>query len=196
MARGGGARAAASALVAEAPRIDLAWHGAREGTRRERGTLARAPPTPAPAPQASSLAASSPDAAGAALVRATVRGQAAAVRALLAAGAPADAAEPGTKRTALHWAAFAGADDLVSALLAAGADAGAQDVTGASPADWGDDRGHAALAARLRAAAGPPSLLARLTSTAAIGSLLALAAGAVFAAQRAGPQRRVKVARR
>ena len=75
----------------------------------------------------------------------------------------------------------------MDALLAGGVDAGAADVTGATPADWAADRNHTALAARLRSAAGPASILDRLTSSAAVGALVALALGGVFAAKRAGP---------
>jgi len=132
---------------------------------------------------AAAVVRSGPDAAGQALTRAAVRGQALVLQQLLAAGAEPDWREPGTGRTPLHWAAFSGDPTLVRALLASGAEPGLADLTGARPADWAADRGHAALAASLRAREAR-SPLDRLTSGAGVGALLALAVGAVVGARR------------
>jgi ankyrin repeat protein len=124
-----------------------------------------------------------PDAAGAALTRAAVRGQVFVAKELLLAGADPNWREPGTGRTPMHWAAFAGDDGLVRALLAAGGEPGLADVTGARPADWAADRGHVALAAALREREAK-SPLDRLASGAGAGALIAVAVGAVVGARR------------
>jgi ankyrin repeat protein len=73
----------------------------------------------------------------------------AAARALLAAGADANARQQGAF-TALHEAALTGNEELVDILLEAGADPSLAADDGRTAADLARDGGHAALAARLR----------------------------------------------
>jgi uncharacterized protein len=74
-------------------------------------------------------------------------------RVLLAHGSEPDATQHGGY-TALHSAAQHGNEALVDALLAAGATAGLLDDQGKVAWQYAEEKGHASLAARLRAAAG------------------------------------------
>ena len=132
---------------------------------------------------AAAVVRSGDDAAGQALTRAAVRGQAFVLKELLVCGADPDWREPGTGRTPLHWAAFSGEPALVRALLAAGAEPGIADMSGARPSDWAADRGHTVLASSLREREAK-SPLDRLTSGAGVGALIALAVGAIVGAKR------------
>ncbi len=90
---------------------------------------------------------------------ASAGGSAAAVSALLAAGARLSAADA-AGRTPLHWAAAAGAADAVSvlsaAVLAAGLDLHAPDGHGATPAQLAAAGGHVPVVARLLEAGRAP----------------------------------------
>ena len=69
---------------------------------------------------------------GSALADAARRGDAAAVRALLAGGEDPDAAQ-GDGATALHWAAYRGDAEMVAALIRAGADVQRANRYGVTP---------------------------------------------------------------
>ena len=79
------------------------------------------------------------------LLRAARTGDAAAVRAALAAGGSPDSAGA-RQRTALMWAARRGDAALVRLLVNAGADAGRADVDGQTAATLARAAGHGALA--------------------------------------------------
>lgn len=89
------------------------------------------------------------------LTAAAAAGDAAAVSALLAAGAKPDASDA-DGATALHWAADAGTVAAVRALLAGGAAVDAVDGDGATPLMYAALRGHADAATALLDAGADP----------------------------------------
>ena len=116
------------------------------------------------------------------LVAAVRAGDQAAVRALLAAGADANAPQP-DGATALHWAVHRGAGETAERLIRAGADVGAANDLGMTPLLMACRRGQGALAARLLAAGADPHaalpsgetplmVAARAGSLAAVDALL------------------------
>ncbi len=111
--------------------------------------------------------------AAGALAEAAMRGDAAAVTALLGRGADANAAQ-GDGMTALHWAADKDHADIAKALLAGGANVRATTRPGAyTPPHLAARRGHAAVAALLLDGGADPNATATTGVTA-----LHLAAGA------------------
>ncbi|MEW6323470.1 MAG: fumarylacetoacetate hydrolase family protein [Acidobacteriota bacterium] len=109
--------------------------------------LSEAPPAAEPPPaQAQPPQVSVPDGDGlTALMRAAARGDAAAVRALLAQGADPNVAGDPQRVTALMCAAYFGHAEVVQLLVARGARLDVKDATGAAAVDWAAVAGHAAL---------------------------------------------------
>lgn len=93
------------------------------------------------------------------LVDAAARGDIAAVRALLAQGAPADAAQ-GDGATALHWAAYRGDAEMAVLLLDSGADPKAANDLGVTPLHLAAAAGSAPIVTRLLAAGADPNATA------------------------------------
>ena len=123
---------------------------------------------------ASALSGSSPLVADAPVADAAQRGDAAAVRALLADGADVNAAQ-GDGMTGLHWAAFNGNAAIADVLVGAGADLEAVTRLGAHrPLHVAAKEGHAAVTALLLEAGADPSAL---TSTGAAPLHFAAASG-------------------
>ena len=90
------------------------------------------------------------------LADAAQRGDRAAVRSLLAAGADVDAAQ-GDGATALHWAAYRDDTDTTAALIRAGADAGRPNHYGVTPLALAAGNGNPTVIGQLLAAGADPN---------------------------------------
>ncbi len=102
-----------------------------------------------------------------ALVEAARAQDAAAVRALVAAGVDVDVAQP-DGATALHWAAYRNDPEMAALLLDAGADVNAANELGATPLWLAADNGSAAMVALLLDAGADPDIALRNGETPAM----------------------------
>ena len=98
------------------------------------------------------------------VIAAARAGDAAAVRALLAAGADVDARQ-GDGATALHWAAHRGDLELADVLIEAGADVDAANALDATPLWLASQNGDARLVARLLAAGADANVTLKMGET-------------------------------